>query len=152
MDDLKRPDWLSVGTATSYEREIVDMLHNRGVSRIRTQIVLRNDAAILFQLLAKGRHIAALPRLPALALCRQVPLVELALDGAVTVSRDLYLRATQEFVRTPGYGPVEKVVREVFESLLSVGPFGGVDAGGPTPDDDRFAFRLNADFQHLLSV
>lgn len=124
VDDLKSADWLSVGMASTYEREILDMLTRKGVTRFRTQVVLKNDAAILFRLLAQGRHLAVLPRLPALALSGLAPLVELKLDDGQMPQRNLYLWSREEIRDTSAYTAFEQVTREVFEQVQA--------AGGPT--------------------
>ena len=89
--DFKGANWLSLGMASPYEREILQMLNEGGITNIRTQLVTIGDASILVQLLLHGRHLAVLPCLPVHLLPPEQMPVEVRMPKPVVTRRDLYL-------------------------------------------------------------
>lgn len=110
--------WLSLGMASPYEREIVEMLTEGGVTRRRTQVVTRGDAMILMRLMQQGTHLAVLPRLPMLLVSQSMPLVELPPPGA-TVQRNLYLWCKEELLDDPNVIAVRDIGRAILAECLA---------------------------------
>lgn len=99
--DFKGANWLSLGMASPYEREILQMLSEGGITNIRTQLVLIGDASILLQLLMNGRHLAVLPSLPVYLLPPEQKPVEVRMPKPVVTRRDLYLWVRDPIADSP---------------------------------------------------
>lgn len=117
IGDFESADWLSLGIATPFERQVLEMLQSGGIKRIRTKFVFKNDAAILMTLLSRGRHLAVLPRLPLSAIGPSYGLVELKIDLGAVVNRNLYLWTREAVVDHPAYKTFHDVVTGIFADL-----------------------------------
>jgi len=100
--DLDAADWLSVGMASTFEREMLEKLTDGGLKRMHTQLASVGDAVVLLTLLSFGRHLALLPRTPMRLLRGRLDLVELPVPGVAT-QRDIYLWCRESVLRDPAF-------------------------------------------------
>lgn len=85
------PEWLGVGTASPFDSPVREMLQEAGVATSGSEVTVMGDAHTALQILAGGRHLAALPRYPLRLLAPFYGLVELALPTAAPRARDIHL-------------------------------------------------------------
>ena len=97
IDDFEHADWVSLGHANPFERQVMDLLNNRGIANIRTQLVFRNEGAMLLELLARGKHLAVLPDLPMRAAVEAERFVRLDFNTDQAIHRDIYFWSQDEF-------------------------------------------------------
>lgn len=95
--DLEDADWVSLGHANPFERQVLELLNTGGLSKIRTQVVFRNDGAMLLDLLSRGKHLAVLPDLPIKAANSDGRFTRLDFDAPQVSERNLYLWARDDF-------------------------------------------------------
>lgn len=95
--DFADAHWLSLGHANPFERQVMELLSTGGVSKIRTQVVFRNDGALLLEVLSHGRHLAVLPDLPIKAANQSQRFVRLDFNAQQTSERNLYLWVRDPF-------------------------------------------------------
>jgi len=91
LEDFADADWVSLGHANPFERQVMELLNAGGVSKIRTQVVFRNDGAMLLELLTRGKHLAVLPDLPLKAANGDGQFARLDFNAKQTTERNLYL-------------------------------------------------------------
>lgn len=91
LADFADADWVSLGHANPFERQVMELLSTGGISKIRTQVVFRNDGAMLLDTLALGRHLAVMPDLPVKAVNTNGQFVRLDFNARQTAERNLYL-------------------------------------------------------------
>ena len=97
IDDFEHADWVSLGHANPFERQVMDLLNNRGIANIRTQLVFRNEGAMLLELLAQGKHLAVLADLPMRAAVEAERFVRLDFNTDQATHRDIYFWSQDEF-------------------------------------------------------
>lgn len=97
IDDFEHADWVSLGHANPFERQVMDLLNTRGIANIRTQLVFRNEGAMLLELLARGKHLAVLPDLPMRAAVEAERFVRLDFNTDQATHRDIYFWSQDEF-------------------------------------------------------
>ena len=97
IDDFEHADWVSLGHANPFERQVMDLLNNRGIANIRTQLVFRNEGAMLLELLARGKHLAVLPDLPMRAAVEAERFVRLDFNTDQATHRDIYFWSQDKF-------------------------------------------------------
>ena len=97
LENFADADWVSLGHANPFERQVMGLLNTGGVSKIRTQVVFRNDGAMLLELLARGKHLAVLPDLPLSAANGDGRFARLDFNANQTTERNLYLWVRDEF-------------------------------------------------------
>lgn len=97
LHDFKDADWVSLGHANPFERQVMELLNTGGVSKIRTQVVFRNDGAMLLALLSRGKHLAVLPDLPIRAANTDGQFIRLNFSAPQVSERNLYLWVRDEF-------------------------------------------------------
>lgn len=97
IDDFEHADWVSLGHANPFERQVMDLLNTRGIANIRTQLVFRNEGAMLLELLARGKHLAVLPDLPMRAAAEAERFVRLDFNTDQATHRDIYFWSQDEF-------------------------------------------------------
>lgn len=97
IGDFEHADWVSLGHANPFERQVMDLLNNRGIANIRTQLVFRNEGAMLLELLARGKHLAVLPDLPMRAAVEAERFVRLDFNTDQAIHRDIYFWSQDEF-------------------------------------------------------
>ena len=97
IDDFEHADWVSLGHANPFERQVMDLLNNRGIAHIRTQLVFRNEGAMLLELLARGKHLAVLPDLPMRAVAGAERFIRLDFNTEQATYRDIYFWSQDEF-------------------------------------------------------
>ena len=97
IDDFEHADWVSLGHANPFERQVMDLLNNRGIANIRTQLVFRNEGAMLLELLARGKHLAVLPDLPMRAVAGAERFIRLDFNTEQATHRDIYFWSQDEF-------------------------------------------------------
>ena len=102
-------DWISLGTASPFDKEVRDMLTAAGVKATRTQISVVGETFVLLSLLAQGRHLAVLPRFPLRALKAHFPLVELPLP-APPKSRNIYLWYRSALLEAPAMVTIKEAI------------------------------------------
>ncbi|SEG66857.1 LysR family transcriptional regulator [Marinobacterium lutimaris] len=117
ISDFESADWLTLGLASPFERQVLELLLSGGIKHLRTKVAFKNDAAMLIKMLARGRHLAVLPRLPLTAIGPDYGLVELKVDLGAVVHRNLYLWTREEVVDHPAYITFLAVVTEIFADL-----------------------------------
>ena len=100
--DFDRHDWISLGTASPYEKEVFEMLSRVGIQQIRTEVATLGDAYVLLRLMVEGRHLAVLPAWPVKCLRESFPLVELP-TGAAPTSRDLFFWCRESELDKPAF-------------------------------------------------
>lgn len=100
IDDFSHADWVSLGHANPFERQVMELLNTGGISKIRTQLVFRNDGAMLLEILAQGHHLAVLPDLPMRAANQNNRFVRLNFYTAQPTNRNLYFWARDELADT----------------------------------------------------
>ena len=97
IDDFEHADWVSLGHANPFERQVMDLLNTRGIANIRTQLVFRNEGAMLLELLARGKHLAVLADLPMRAAVEAERFVRLDFNTDQATHRDIYFWSQDEF-------------------------------------------------------
>lgn len=97
IDDFEHADWVSLGHANPFERQVMDLLNNRGIANIRTQLVFRNEGAMLLELLAQGKHLAVLADLPMRAAVEAERFVRLDFNTDQATHRDIYFWSQDKF-------------------------------------------------------
>ena len=97
IDDFEHADWVSLGHANPFERQVMDLLNNRGIANIRTQLVFRNEGAMLLELLAQGKHLAVLAELPMRAAVEAERFVRLDFNTDQATHRDIYFWSQDGF-------------------------------------------------------
>ncbi|WP_432695014.1 LysR family transcriptional regulator [Marinobacterium sp. YM272] len=117
IKDFESADWLSLGLASPFEAQVLELLRSGGIEQARTKVVFKNDAALLITLLARGRHLAVLPSLPMAAIAADYDLVPLKVDLGTVVRRDLYLWTREEVADQPAYQIFVKFLHAVISDL-----------------------------------
>jgi len=100
LEDFADADWVSLGHANPFERQVMELLTTGGISKIRTQLVFRNDGSMLIDLLARGNHLAVLPDLPMRAAHEPERFVRLDFNADQTTNRNLYFWVRDEMAET----------------------------------------------------
>ncbi|GGB79528.1 hypothetical protein GCM10011352_01460 [Marinobacterium zhoushanense] len=108
--------WLSLGHASPFERQVMEMLSVRGLSNIRTQLIFRNDGHMLLHILSQGAYLAVLPRKPIQCSLYNDQLVELELNTGLIQERNLYLWARDEFADHP----LTQKLTQLFKEAIGV--------------------------------
>lgn len=99
--EFQAAEWLSMGMSSPYQREIIEMLTQGGVTGIRTRLVSLGEAYALITLLSHGKHLAVLPCLPVHLTRHLVTLVELPMVGKAEFQRPLYFWCKDELLDDP---------------------------------------------------
>lgn len=97
IDDFEHADWVSLGHANPFERQVMDLLNTRGIANIRTQLVFRNEGAMLLELLARGKHLAVLPDLPMRAAAESERFARIDFNTDQATHRDIYFWSQDGF-------------------------------------------------------
>ncbi len=95
-----------------YQREVVDMLTQDGITGIRTRLVTQGEAYTLIALLSRGHYLAVLPTLPVRLTNHLVALVELPSPGKAQIRRPLYFWSREMIADDP-------VVRRLHDTARS---------------------------------
>ena len=82
--------WISLGTASPFEKNVQQMLQDSGFSEAKTEMNVMGDSHMLLATLSKGEHLSVLPKYPLKSLASQYGLVNLVLPAAPQ-PRDIYL-------------------------------------------------------------
>lgn len=82
--------WISLGTASPFEKNVQQMLQEAGFYEAKTEMSVMGDAHMVLATLSKGEHLSVLPKYPLKLLASQYGLINLALQ-AVPQSRDIYV-------------------------------------------------------------
>ncbi|NVK41120.1 MAG: LysR family transcriptional regulator [Oceanospirillaceae bacterium] len=117
VEDFESAKWLSVGLASPFEEQFIKMLTAEGIKKIKTQTVFKNDAAMLIDLLARGHHLAVLPRLPVRALIDPDRITELDLGSASPNERNIYLWSNEKVIDSDAYRYFKQELESVCQSL-----------------------------------
>ncbi|GGO83407.1 LysR family transcriptional regulator [Marinobacterium nitratireducens] len=118
IDDFESAKWLSVGLAGPFEEQFIKMLTSEGIKKIKTQTVFKNDAVMMINLLARGHHLAVLPRFPTRAITRPDTITELDLGSARPTERNIYLWTSEKVIDSEAYGHFKQELNTVFGQLL----------------------------------
>lgn len=97
IEDFAGADWVSLGHSNPFERQVMELLTAGGISKIRTQLVFRNDGVMLVDLLARSHHLAVLPDLPMRAVNQPERFTRLDFNAEQTTNRNLYFWVRDEF-------------------------------------------------------
>lgn len=109
--------WISLGTASPFDQDVRDMLRAAGVARMRAEVTVLGEAFTLLELLARGRHLAVLPRFPLRRLMQRFGLVELPWPGAPT-ARPMYLWSRGSAQEEPAMARVGALLREGVAAMV----------------------------------
>ena len=82
--------WLSLGTASPFEKSVQEMLKDSGFSEIKTEMNVMGDSHMLLATLAIGEHLSVLPKYPLKFLASKYGLVCLDLN-VTSQPRDIYV-------------------------------------------------------------
>lgn len=110
--EFQAAEWLSFGMPGPYQREVVDMLTQDGITGIRTRLVTQGEAYTLIAILSGGHFLAVLPRLPMSLTNHLVTLVELPSPGKAQIRRPLYFWSREMIADDP-------VVRRLHDTARS---------------------------------
>ncbi|WP_083928418.1 LysR family transcriptional regulator [Marinobacterium rhizophilum] len=119
VQDFESAEWLSVGLASPFEKQFIKMLTAEGIQKIKTQAVFRNDAAMLLNLLARGRHLAVLPRIPVRAVTDPSRIIELDLGATSDTERNIYLWSREKVIDCEVYRYFKQELESVFQQLMT---------------------------------
>lgn len=117
IEDFESAEWLSVGLASPFEEQFIQMLSAEGIKKIKTQTVFRNDAAMLINLLARGRHLAVLPRLPIRTVTSPDRIQELDLGATAPTERNIYLWSSEKATDSDAYRFFKLELESVIQQL-----------------------------------
>ena len=115
--DLAAADWLSLGLATPFEKQALELLTSGGVKRVRSRVVFRNDAVTLFGLLSRGRHLSVLPNLLVSTLANQYRLQPLSFPQQARLQRNIYMWAKQDIDSSDILAQFSQMLKEKFETI-----------------------------------
>ncbi len=115
--ELAAADWLSLGLATPFEKQVLEMLTSGGVKRVRSRVVCKNDAVILFGLLSRGRHLSVLPNLLVSTLANQYRLQPLSFPQQTRLQRNIYMWAKQDIDSSDILTQFSQMLKEKFETI-----------------------------------
>lgn len=93
-------EWLSMGTASPFDRNVRDMLTQAGVDEARSSVTVMGDTQMLLRILSQGRHLSVLPKYPLKILGPAFSLVEIHVAVQPT-PRDIYLWCRKELLEDP---------------------------------------------------
>lgn len=110
-EDVDDRAWISLGTASPFDQDVRGKLEAVGVQRLRVEITVLGDAAMLLDMLAQGQHLAVLPRFPLRRLAARFGLVELAMPGPPT-PRPIYLWCRTGLLEDAVMGEVSELIVE----------------------------------------
>jgi DNA-binding transcriptional LysR family regulator len=117
VKDFESAEWLSLGLASPFEEQFIEMLTAEGIKNIKTQTVFKNDAAMLIKLLARGRHLAVLPCLPVRAVTLPDRIRELDLGSDSPTERNIFLWSSEKAIDSDAYRCFKNELKEVFHEL-----------------------------------
>lgn len=117
IEELGECEWMNVGAASPFQNAELDMLHRSGIQRMRTHFSTANDAVILLKTLAKGQHLAVLPRLPVKLLRDDYPLVEIQ-PPAGTARRDLFIWSRSQLAQEQALVAMRDTLKDSLSKLL----------------------------------
>jgi DNA-binding transcriptional LysR family regulator len=117
VNDLAKARWLSLGHGSPFEREVMDLLAEEGVSKIRTQVVYRNEGYLLLEGLKAGLHLSVLPHLPMQLVKQHYQLKALELNRSLSQARDIFLWAREEMADHPIHLQLQEIFRAVVASV-----------------------------------
>ena len=118
IEELGKCEWVNVGAASPFQNAELEMLHRSGIKRMRTQFSTANDAVILLKTLAKGQHLAVLPRLPVKLLHAEYPMVEIH-PPAGTARRDIFIWSRSKVVHEKAQVAMRDTLRVTLQKLLA---------------------------------
>lgn len=101
LDDFKGVPWISMGHASPFEHQVMEMLKGQGLSNVHLHMMFQNDGHMLLSVLQQGTHLAVLPITPIRCSRYRDELVELKLNTGLVQQRNLYLWARDEFKDHP---------------------------------------------------
>jgi len=108
--------WISLGTASPFDQDVRDLLLAAGVQRMRAEVTVLGEAFVLLDLLARGRHLAVLPRFPVRRLASRFGLAELPWPGRA-VPRPIYLWSRSVTLEDATLAEVSRLLREGIGAL-----------------------------------
>ncbi|NRP15901.1 LysR family transcriptional regulator [Marinobacterium sp. xm-a-152] len=119
IEDLATANWLSLGHGSPFEREVMELLNESGISKIRTQIVFRNEGYLLLETLRKGKHLAVLPNIPMQVFYQTKEFKRIELNRELSQPRNIYLWARDEMLETPIYKDIKSVMLAQAKTLIA---------------------------------
>lgn len=114
-EHLRDAEWLTLGYSSPFERNVYEMLMDNGVSKIRTRIAFKNDAALLLQMLEDGRHLAVLPKIPMKHYQNNQKLIELAVVTNAPKNRDLYIFSSEKYRNSAEFKRIKELLIELYQ-------------------------------------
>lgn len=113
--------WISLGTASPFDKAVRGMLEEAGVGTPRTEITTVGEAFMLLQMLAQGVHLAVLPRYPVRLLQHHFTITELALS-VPSPPRDIYLWCKATLLQDPVFGQIKETMLECVAAAAGEAP------------------------------
>ncbi len=105
----KGQPWLSLGTTSPFDQDVREMLEEAGVKTPRVEITVLGEAFMLLSTLARGAHLAVLPRFPMRLLLPHFPLVELSL-AARPKQRNIHLWCRATLLEDPSFVAIKDAI------------------------------------------
>jgi DNA-binding transcriptional LysR family regulator len=119
LEDLAAANWLSLGHGSPFEREVMDLLKDSGLAKIRTQIVFRNEGYLLLETLRKGKHLAVLPNVPMQIFKESDDFKRIEFKRELSQPRNIYLWAREEMLETAIYQSIKEVMLAQAQRLIA---------------------------------
>jgi DNA-binding transcriptional LysR family regulator len=119
IEDLAAANWLSLGHGSPFEREVMELLKESGLAKIRTQIVFRNEGYLLLETLRKGKHLAVLPNVPMQIFNDSNEFKRIEFKQELSQPRNIYLWARDEMVETEIYQSIKEIMLAQAKSLIA---------------------------------
>jgi len=119
IEDLAAANWLSLGHGSPFEREVMELLKESGLAKIRTQIVFRNEGYLLLETLRKGKHLAVLPNVPMQVFKNSDEFKRIEFKRELSQPRNIYLWAREEMLENSIYESIKEVMLAQAKTLIA---------------------------------
>ncbi len=94
--------WISLGTASPFDRNIQEMLKDSGFSDAKNEMNVMGDTHMLLATLSMGEHLSVLPKYPLKSLAPQYGLLNLALPVS-SQPRDIYVWCRKQLLEDDSF-------------------------------------------------
>lgn len=117
-DQAAEMNWIALGAASPFQRDVFRMLGEAGIPDIRADATTLGDAVVLLRILMQGRHVSVLPRFPVRLLHAIFPLAALSIDAAAQ-SRPIYLWYRESLRDDPVFDRIRQLVMDHVAGLVA---------------------------------
>lgn len=114
-------EWLSLGTASPFDRNVRAILNAIGIGTTRTRMTFLGDAQLLLGMLSRGHYLAVLPRFPTRILADRFQLVEINV-GAPASPRNIHLWHRSELLEDPTLSSLQAAIVKCARDLQRNAP------------------------------